>query len=96
MLIYSLYHDEIFTCKGSARKAARSKINLFQVVSKYIYPDDIVDIHVVQELELEGVFAVQLEIILKNGITSMILVDSPLPLSFEQWQKLVDFLFHLN
>jgi len=42
-------------------------------------------------VEIEGVYAIEVWIVLENGsTTNLILADSPIPLNLEQWQILVN------
>jgi len=90
MYIYSEYHDEFFELDGRARNVVKFKVILRSVVERYIPEEDIVDVNVVRELELNGIYVAEVLIELRAGVTFMFFVDSPIPLSVWQWQEILD------
>ena len=90
MYIYSDYHDEFFTLEGYARDVVGDPILLRKVVEKYMPVEKLVDIHVGVEIEIEGVYAVEIWVVLSDGITSLVLADSPIPLTPKQWQIIIN------
>lgn len=90
MYIYSEYHDEFFTFEGHARDAVNDPMLLRKIVEKYMPVEKLVDVHIGVEVEIEGVYAVEIWVILSDGITSLILADSPIPLTPKQWQIVIN------
>lgn len=90
MYIYSEYHDEFFTFEGHARDAVNDPMLLRKIVEKYMPVEKLVDMHIGVEVEIEGVYAVEVWVILSDGITSLILADSPIPLTPKQWQIVIN------
>jgi len=91
MYVYSGYHDRFFEIPGSAREATKSWETLVSIVNRFIPLDEIVDLYFGAEVEIEGVYAIEVWIVLENGTTTnLILADSPIPLNLEQWQILVN------
>jgi len=87
--IYSEYHDTFFAINGVLRNIIKSKEILRSIIEKYIPEEDIRSIEIVDKPVFNGIFVVEVLVRLKNGITYVILVDSPIPLNIEQWQKIV-------
>jgi len=87
--IYSEYHDTFFAINGVLRNIIKSKEILRSIIEKYIPEEDIRSIEIVDKRVFNGIFVVEVLVRLKNGITYVILVDSPIPLNIEQWQKIV-------
>jgi len=95
MYIYSDYHDEFFEHEGFARNIINNPVLLREVIEKYIPVEKILKVHTGAEVEVEGVYAVEVWIILTDGITSLILADSPIPLTSKQWQIIINKLDEL-
>jgi len=87
--IYSEYHDAFFVVNGVLRNIVKSKEVLRSIIEKYIPEEDIRDVEIVDERIFDGLFVTEVLVKLANGTTYMILVDSPIPLGLEQWQKIV-------
>jgi len=90
MYVYSSYHDAFFEHPGSVRDVIESKAALALVINRYIPLEDVRDIHYGAEVEVEGVYAIEVWIELVNGETSLILADSPIPLEPKQWQTVIN------
>ena len=87
--IYSEYHDAFFAVNGVLRNIVKSNEVLRSIIEKYIPEEDIRDVEIVDERVFDGIFVIEVLVKLANGMTYMILVDSPIPLGLEQWQRIV-------
>lgn len=95
MYIYSDYHDEFFEYRGFARDTVKDPALLRDVIEKYVPVEKILKVHMGAEVEVEGVYAAEVWIVLTDGITSLILADSPIPLTSKQWQIIINKLDEL-
>ena len=92
MYVYSGYHDEFFEVPGRARKITRSVEHFLPLIGRFVPLEDVQDFYFGAEVEVEGVYAVEIWIGLESGVTNLIFVDSPIPLNLEQWQRLINIL----
>mgnify|MGYP000067652071 CR=1 FL=1 len=90
--MYSEYLDEFIVWKGSARELLHNKRLVLKFVEKYVPKEKIVNIHYGLKREFSGVFILDIWVELTNGYTSFIAVDSPIPLSFKQWEIIANTL----
>ncbi len=90
--MYSEYLDEFLIWKGSAKELLLNKKLTLKLAEKYVPKEKIVNIHYGLKRELNGIFILDIWVELKNGYTSFIAVDSPVPLDFRQWEIIANIL----
>jgi hypothetical protein len=86
MHIYSEYHDTFFNVDGRVRNIIGSKVIIRSIIEKYIHESDIINLDIIAVFDDEGIYAAEVIIQLKTGITYFIFLDSILPLTLRQWE----------
>jgi len=90
--VYSEYLDEFMEWRGSAKNLLYNRKIVKEFIEKYVPKEKVIKIHYGLKRELNGIFVLDIWVELKNGVTSFIAVDSPIPLNFRQWQIIASVL----